>query len=191
MQKIFLAVALLLHCGLSIAGQNVGGMLVDYGPAFQPNEEKARAWQAKMTDELRSLIQRLEISEAPPTRGLAEVRLLKIRFVPKTFGSVDAAATESVANIVRLPGVKNPRQNITAILVSGLDARRVSFESDRNEGKLGAEFLIVHDKRTNIAYQLQIIFGEKQGLNPFRSLNLSVQRDAANEILASVRMAGS
>ncbi len=186
MHKFILIAALLLHSGLIVAAQDVGGMIIEYAPMFQAKEDKARAWQAKMSEELRSLIQSFEIFEAPPSRGLGELRLLKVRYVAKTFGTIDAAASETVRNISSLSGVKNVKQSTQPLLVSGLDARRVSFESDRNDGKLGAEFLIVHDKKTNTAFQLQIIFAKRQGMNPFGAVDLSAEREVANGILSSV-----
>ena len=188
MRKLLLVATLLLQSTQSSGVQNVGGMIIDYGPTFEAKDEKAQAWQAKMSDELRSLIQRFEIFEAAPSRGLGELRLVKARYVAKTFGTIDAAASETVRNIVGLPGIKNAVQTTTTLLVSGLDARRVSFESDRNDGKLGAEFLIVHDKKTNTAFQLQIIFSKRQGWNPLGSIDLGVERAAANAILNSVTM---
>jgi hypothetical protein len=189
MRKVLFALGLLFQSSLLFGAQNVGGMIIDYGPTFKANEEKAQAWQAKMADELRSLIQRLEIFEAPSSGGLGELRLLKVHYVSKTFGSIDDAASETVRNIVALPGIKNPVQRITASVVSGLDARRVSFESDRYDGKLGAEFLIVHDKKTNTLFQLQIIFSKRPSVNPFGSTNLNAERATATVILSSVAMA--
>ena len=186
MRRLLLIAVLFLYSGLAVAAQDVGGIVIDYNPPFQTREDKARAWQAKMSEDLRSLIERFEIFEAPPSLGLGEVRLLKIRYVARTFGTIDAAASETVRSIAALPGITNVKQSTLALRVSGLDARRVSFESDRNDGKLGAEFLIIHDKRTNTAFQLQIIFAQRQGMNPFGTVDLITKRAIASSILSTV-----
>lgn len=189
MHKLFICLAVSLYATLSSAAQDVGGMNIDYEPMFQARVDKAQAWQAKMSNEMKALIQTFEVFEAPPAGGMNEVRLLKIRYVGKVVGNIDQSAFESIENIVRLPGIKRPTKTITRLTVSNLDARRISFESDRYDGKLGAELLIIVNRTTNTAYQFQFIFSKKAGLNPFGSLSLADERTFANNIINTVRLA--
>ena len=189
MYKFLLMAVFLLHFDSSIAAQDVGGMIVEYRLPFEAKEAKARTWHGNMPTEMQSMIQGFEVFEAGPSLGLGEVRVLKIRYVPKVSGNLNMAAQESIQNILRLPGIKNSTQNITAVKVSGLEARRISFATNRYDGKLGAEFLIVYDKKTNTLFQLQVIFSKRKSLDLSGDLDLDLERAFANNIVASARMA--
>ena len=128
---LLLALVLLLTAPVSFAQQLAGGIRIDYAPVLQENPEKARAWTQKMSPELQKMIVRFQVFEAPGIQGLNEVRLLKFEYTNAIRGTIDDSANETVANIARLPGVSNATQSIVRVAVSGLDARRVSFESDR------------------------------------------------------------
>lgn len=187
--KFVALLPLVLGTTLSFAVQNVGGLSVDYQPAFQENVAKAQSWQAKMAPEMQAMLSQFQIFEAAGSAGILEVRLMKFQYNSKIRGNIDVAASESVANIVRLPGIKNPTQNIVPTKVSGREARRVSFESGRYDGKLGAEFLIVQDNASQSFYQLQMIFSKKSGFNPLASIDLQEERTFARKTLDSVQIA--
>ena len=87
-----------------------------------------------------------------------------------------------------MPGIRDSTQNIVPVKVSGRDARRVSFESGRNDGRLGVEFLIIQDVASQSFYQLQLIFAKKPGINPFASVRLLEERVFAKKILDSVQI---
>ena len=185
---LLLALVLLLTAPVSFAQQLAGGIRIDYAPVLQENPEKARAWTQKMSPELQKMIVRFQVFEAPGIQGLNEVRLLKFEYTNAIRGTIDDSANETVANIARLPGVRNATQGIVRVAVSGLDARRVSFESDRYDGKLGAEFLIVQSPQTRTMYQLQVIFSKKKGMNILGSLTLEAERAEAEKLMRSVRI---
>ena len=190
--RVWKFVALLPHMlgtALSFAAQNVGGLSIDYQPSFHENVAKAQSWQAKMAPEMQAMLSQFQIFEAAGSGGILEVRLMKFQYNAKIRGSIDVAASESIANIVRLPGIKNPTQNIVPTKVSGREARRVSFESGRYDGKLGAEFLIVQDDDSQSFYQLQMIFSKKPGFNSLASLDLQEERTFARKTLDSVQIA--
>lgn len=186
--KFFALLPLMLGTTVSFGVQNVGGLLIDYQPAFQENVAKAQSWKSKMAPEMQAMLRQFQIFEAAGSAGIQEVRLMKLKYNSKIRGSIDEAASESVSNIVRLPGIKNPKQNIVPTRVSGREARRVSFESGRYDGKLGAEFLIVQDNAGQSFYQLQMIFSKGPGLNPLASLDLQEERTFARKTLDSVQL---
>ena len=171
-----------------LAAQQVGGLVVEYIPAFQENPQKAQSWRAKMNPDLQAMIRDFQIFEAPGNSGMNELRILKIQYNSQIRGTIDASASETVDNVARLPGIKNPSQRIVAIKVSGQEARRISFESDRNDGRLGAEFLIIQDSKRQTLYQIQVIFSKKPNVNPFSTPSLSEQQMIANVILDSVKI---
>lgn len=188
MRNIVFSFSLVLCSTLCSAAQDVAGMSIEYGPIFQAKVEKAETWRAKMPENLKTVVLSFEVFEAPSIDGLGEARVIKTRFSPKAFGNLDAAASESIQNIVRLPGIKNPTKTITKVTVSGFQARRISFESERYDGKLGAEFLIVYNERTSTAYHLQLIFSKKPTLNPFGTLSLADEHTRASNIVDTVRI---
>ena len=180
--------SMLLGTSLTFGGQSVGGMKIDYQPAFLENVAKAQSWHSKMGPEMQAMLRQVQIFEAPGIAGMSEVRLIKFHYKSPIRGSIDEAASESVANIVRLPGIKKPTHSIVSITVSGNEARRVTFESGRNEGIIGAEFLVVQDKTSQSFYQLQMIFAKKTGGNPLTSLDLKDERTFAQRTLDSVQI---
>ena len=141
-----------------------------------------------MNPELQSMIKDFQVFEAPGNSGMNELRILKFQYNSQIRGTIDASASETVNNVARLPGIKNPSQRIVAIKVSGQEARRISFESDRNDGRLGAEFLIIQDSKRQTLYQVQVIFSKKPSVNPLSSLSLSEQQMIAKVILDSVKI---
>lgn len=169
------------------AVQQVGGLTIDYAVPFQENTAKAQAWQAKMNPEMQGMLRGFQIFEAPGTSRFSEARVIKLQYTSQIRGNIDAAASEAVANIVRLPGIKNPNHTITKTKVSGQNARRVSYESGRNDGTLGAEFLIIQDQRNQVMYQIQLIFSKRPGFNPLASTSLNDERALAGKVLDSVQ----
>lgn len=141
-----------------------------------------------MNAELRGTLRDFQIFEAPGVSGISEARIVKLQYTFQIQGNIDSAASETVANMATLSGIKNPNHTITQTRVSGHDARRVSFESRRNDGRLGAEFLIIQDYRMQIAYQIQLIFSKRPGLNPFVSTSLDEERAFAKKVLDTVRV---
>ncbi|MDD2609388.1 MAG: hypothetical protein PHX60_06775 [Giesbergeria sp.] len=188
LQKYAIPLSLLLYSALVASAQQVGGLSIDYAVPFQENSVKAQAWQAKMNPEVRGMLRDFRIFEAKGTSGISDVRLLKMEYTSQIRGDIDSAASETVANIVRLPGIKNPHHTILRTKVSGHDARRVSYESERNDGRVGAEFLIVQDRYTQTAYQLQLIFSKRPSINPLASTSLDEERTLAKKVLDSVRV---
>ena len=172
----------------SFAAQFVGGLSIEYGPSFQENEQTARAWYAKWPQDFQAMIRKLEIFEAPGGREFAEVRLAKFHYTGKIRGDIDSAATGTIASISSLAGIRSPTHNIVATRVSGLDARRVTYDSARFDGMLGAEFLIIQDKSIDAMYQLQIIFSKKNSINSLPTPGLSKEHALASGVLSSVQV---
>ena len=170
----------------AFAGQNIAGLGFEYPQSFQANSVKTQQWFSKAPENVKALTRTFELFEAPPTNGLSGVSLVKIRYVTKIQPNIDGAASESVQNIARLDGIQKFKQSTKSLSVSGHEARQASFEAERYGGKLGGEFLIILDRRTNTMWQIQLLFGKKKGVNPFASQNLDTERNFAMSLLRSV-----
>lgn len=170
----------------ALAGQNIAGLIFEYPHSFQANSVKVQQWFSKAPQNVKKLTRSYELFEAPPTNGLGPVSIVKIRYVGGIQLNIDGAANESVQNIARLDGMKKFKQWTKSFSVSGHEARQASFEAERYGGKLGGEFLIVLDRRTNTTWQIQLLFGKKKGINPFASLNLDTERNFAISLLRTV-----
>ena len=171
------------------AGQEVGGLEINYSPSFKKDTAAADSWLSKAPDNIRQLVISMETFVAPSTNGLGEIRLMKVRYVPTLNGSIDGAAAESAQRIAALEGIKNVQKQIVPLSVSGFDARQVSIAADRWGGKLGGEFLIIYNRKTNVMWQMQLIFSKKKGINPFASLSIDEERHYAKNLLSTIRIA--
>lgn len=171
---------------VAFAGQNIAGLGFEYSQSFQASSAKAQQWLSKVPESVKALTRSFELFEAPPTNGLSGVSLIKIRYVRTVQPSIDGAASESVQNIARLDGMQKFKQSTKSLTVSGHEARQASFEAERYGGKLGGEFLIILDRRTNTMWQIQLLFSKKKGITPFASLNLDTERNFAMSLLRSV-----
>ena len=184
---LLLLIAMFSHIPrAAFAGQNIAGLGFEYSQSFQASSAKAQQWLSKAPESVKALTRSFELFEAPPTNGLSGVSLIKIRYVRTIQPSIDGAASESVQNIARLDGMQKFKQWTKSLTVSGHEARQASFEAERYGGKLGGEFLIILDRRTNTLWQIQLLFDKKKGINPFASLNLDSERNFAMSLLRSV-----
>jgi len=181
--------ALLCIATPALAGQEVGGIEINYSPSFKKDTATADSWLSKAPDNVRQMVISMETFIAPPSNGLGEVRLMKVRYVPTVNGSIDSAAAESAQRIAALEGIKDFQKQIAPLSVSGFDARQISIAADRWGGKLGGEFLIIYNRKTNVMWQMQLIFGKKKGINPFASLSIDEERRYAKNLLSTIRIA--
>lgn len=184
-----LVFVLLFIASPTFAGQEVGGLEINYSSSFKKDTATADSWLSKAPDNIRQMVISMETFIAPPTNGLGEIRLMKVRYVPTLNGSIDGAAAESAQRIAALEGIKNFQKQIVPLSVSGFDARQVSIAADRWGGKLGGEFLIIYNRKTNIMWQMQLIFAKKKGINPFASLSIDEERQYAKNLLSTIRIA--
>lgn len=182
----FLILQMVVLSSKSFALQDVAGMKIAYEAKFQSKPDTAKAWLSKASPIVRKNILAVEIYEAPPPPGLLEIRLMKVQYVASLQGNIDSSAASSMDGIARLEGITNAKHSVVKKRVSGHDVRQASFEASRYGGRLGAEFLVVYDKRRNVLYQLQLIFGRKKALNLFDDLKLETERKAAKDLLATV-----
>ena len=171
------------------AGQEVSGLEINYSPSFKKDTATADSLLSKVSDNNRQVVISMDIFVAPPSNGLGEVRLVKVRYVPTLNGSIDGAAAESAQRIAELEGIKNFQKQIAQLSVSGFDARQVSIAADRWGGKLGGEFLIIYNRKSNVMWQMQLIFGKKKGINPFASLSIDEERRYAKNLLSTIKIA--
>lgn len=184
---LFVLVAMLSSLPFTvIAGQNIAGLVFEYPVSFRANSQKAQQWLSKAPANVKALTKSFELFEAPPTNGLDPVSIIRVLYDKKVESNIDGAASESMQNIARLDGIKNFKQSTKSLTISGHVARQMSIEAERYGGKLGGEFLIILNRRTNTMWQIQLLFGKKQGLNPFASQNLDVERNFALSVLRSV-----
>jgi len=183
-----LVVMLLFVATSTYAGQQVGGLEINYSPSFKKDIFTANSCLSKFPDNVRHLVVSMDNFVAEPINGLGEVGLTKVRFVPELNGNIDGAAIESAQRIATLDGIKNFQQHIEPLFVSGFDARQVSITADRWGGKLGGEFLIILNRNTNVMWQIQLIFGKKKEINPFVSLNIDDERRYARNLLSTIRV---
>ena len=171
---------------IALAGNNIAGLGFEYPYSFQANLARTQQVISNTPENIKAIIRSFEFFEATPTNGLTEISLIKAVYVMEIQPNIDSATNESVQNIARLDGIENFKQSSKSLTVSGHEARQVSFEANRYGGKLGGEFLIILDRRTNTAWQLQLLFGKKKGINPFASLNIDTERSFAISLLNSV-----
>lgn len=129
----------------------------------------------------------MEVFVAPP-KGIIEMKLLKFRYIPQLNASIDGAAKESAHSVSILDGIKNFKQKVIQTKISGHDARLVSIQADRWGGKIGVESLIIYNQRNNTMWQLQLLFGKKKGINPFKSLNIETEQNYSKILLKSVKV---
>ena len=184
---LFVLTAMLSYFPFAVfSGQNVAGLVFEYPVSFKANSTKAQQWLSKAPADVKALTKSFELFEAPPTNGLDQVSIIKVLYDKKVQANIDGAASESVQNIARLEGIKNLKQSTKALTISGHLAKQTSIEADRYGGKLGGEFLIILNRRTNTMWQIQLLFGKKQGINPFASSNLDAERNFALSALRSV-----
>lgn len=169
-------------------GQEVGGLEINYSPLFKKDIATADNWLSKYPDNIRQMVVSMDIFKAPPSNGLSKVTLLKVRYVLTLNGSIDGAATEAAQRIAALEGIKSFQKQIVPLSVSGFDARQVTIAADRWGGKLGVEFLIIYDRKTNVMWQMQFIFAKKKGINSFSSLSIDEERRYAKKILSTIRV---
>jgi len=183
-----LVFVLLFIASPTYAGQEVGGIEINYSPSFKKDTATADSWLSKTPDNIRQVVISMETFIAPPSNGLGEVRLVKVRYVPTLNGSIDGAAVESGQRIAGLEGIKNFQKRIVPLSVSGFDARQVSIAADRWGGKLGGELLFIYNRKSNVMWQMQLIFAKKKGINPFASLSIDEERRYAKNLLSTIRM---
>ena len=189
LQRCLPPLMLMLACASAHAAQNVGGLSIEYGPGFQSNPEKAIKWKANFPPDFQAQLESFEIFEAPASLGIHEIRLLKSKFREPIPYSVDGAAEAVITNLNGMPGVKKPTHTIVPVAIRGLEARHMSFNASRFNGRVGGEFLSLFNKKNSTAYQLQIFFVKKESLNPFNSeLTLDAERLQALQILKSVSL---
>lgn len=181
-----LIVALLFIAAPAYAGQEVGGLEINYSPSFKKDTATEDSWLSKAPDNIRQTVISMDIFVAPPSNGLGEVRLIKIRYVPTLNGSIDGAAEESSQRIAALEGIKNFQKQIMPLSVSGFDARQISIAADRWGGKLGGEFLIIYNRKTNVMWQMQLTFAKKKAISPFASLIIDEERRYAKNLLSTI-----
>lgn len=181
-----LVFVLLFIAAPTFAGQKVGGLEINYSPLFKKDIVTAESWLSKVPDNIRQVVISMDTFVAPPSNGLGEVRLIKVRYVPSLNGNIDVAAAESAQRVSELEGIKNFQKQIVALSVSGLDARQVSIAADRWGGKLGSEFLIIYNRKTNVMWQMQLIFAKKKETNPLASLNTDEERRYAKDLLSTI-----
>lgn len=185
---IFSFILLALVSGPMHAAQNVGGLVIDYAPAFRNDATTSAKWLGNVPDQVRQMVKSMDIFVAPPSSGLGEIRLVRIQYKPQVDVSIDGATDESIRRVSVLDGVKNFQSKVQPLSVSGREARRVTIEADRRGGKLGGEFLVVLDKTSNVLWQMQLIFGKKEPMNPFSKLSLNEEHSYAQKLLSSIRV---
>jgi len=178
--------ALLFIAAPTYAGQEVGGLKINYSPSFKKDTTTADSWLSKAPENIRQVVISMDTFIAPPSNGLGEVRLIKIRYVPTLNGSIDGAAEESSQRIAALEGMINFQKQIVPVSVSGFDARQVSIAADRWGGKLGGEFLIIYNRKNNVMWQMQLTFAKKIGPSPFSALNIDEERRYAKNLLSTI-----
>lgn len=168
------------------AGQKVGGLEINYSPLFKKDAATADIWLSKAPDNIRQTVISMDIFVASPSNGLDGVMLMKVRYLPTINGSIDGAATESARRVSALDGIKNFQKQIVPLSVSGFDARQVSIAAERWGAKLGVEVLVIYNRKTNVMWQMQLIFGKKKGIIPFASLNIDKERRYAKDLLSTI-----
>ena len=182
-----LVFVLLFIATSTYAGQEVGGLEINYSPSFKKDTATADSWLSKAPDNICQVVISMDTFVAPPSNGLGEVMLMKVRYVPTLNGSVDGAAAESAQRVAAIDGIKNFQKQIVPLSVSGFDNRQVSIAADRWGGKLGGEFLpIIYNRKTNVMWQMQLIFAKKKGINPFASLSIDEERRYAKNLLSTI-----
>ncbi len=170
----------------ALSGQNIAGLRMEYPNSFQASAAKAQQWLSNAPANAKKLTRSFELFEAQPTNELGEISVAKIRYVREIQPNIDGATSESMQYIARLDGIQKFKQSIKSLNVSGHEARQASFEAERYGGKLGGEFLIILDRRTNTLWQIQLLFGRKRGINPFVSSTLDNERLFATSLLRTV-----
>ena len=183
-----LVFALFFITAPTYAGQEVGGLEINYIPSFKKDTAFADNLLSKFPDNIRKVIISMDSFLAPPTNGLAEARLIKTRYVPTLNGNIDGAAAETARQIATLEGVKNFQKQIVRLSVSGFDARQVSIAAEKSNVKVGCEILIIYNRETNVIWQMQVMFAKAKGIDPTASQSLDEERSYAKKLLSSVKV---
>lgn len=181
------ALALSLFSGSGRAAQLVSGLKIEYARPFVFNEHRSRTWLENLPREKRTFVSEYRVYEAPSPFAIGELRIVKAIETDFDSTTLDRAAYEAAESLSRLRGMTNPTSQVTSMRISGRDARRLSYEADRFDGRIGAEHLIIYDRKNRTKYMVQTVFGiAKRGAG---STDLSASRTQALRLLETVTIA--
>lgn len=166
--------------------QTVGAFTVSYYDTFSKNEVESSSFRSAIDSAAPGSIETLTVYTSRPACGIGEARLVVFGLMPHIDPNLDGAAQESINHVSALEGIHRPDASFTELTVSGLPARRVSFQATRWKGMVGMESLIVVDPEAKLMWQLQLIFYSRG--HDFSLL--SPARACAVNILESVEIAG-
>jgi hypothetical protein len=167
------------------APQIVAGVEIDYSVPLQrePDTEQRVLEEAKWRTG--PPVRAVEVYRAPLAwdigDGQGHVFISRIEFAAAR--DIDDAVREMATPVTAYAG-QVFKQGVAKLSVSGLEARRMTFERELAGMRLGGELLVVGASGGNTIWQIQILFARRP-----LSASLDQDRQRALEVLASVRVA--
>jgi hypothetical protein len=169
--------------------QRVGTSLqLQYAAELRSNPNRARLIKQGMDSAAAAQITSFEVFDAPASGLIKGIAIIKTTYSPGAAINVDGSASGMLSNLANLKGVSNPTQSVRKLKISGVDSRRISFEANRGDGKMGSEALAMLDPVTNTLWAVQIVFAKQNSILPMVGTDLEKERTAADAILSSVSL---
>ena len=167
------------------APQIVAGVEIDYSVPLQREPDTEQRVLEGAKERAGPPVRAVEVYRAPLAwdigDGQGHVFISRIEFAAAR--DIDDAVREMGTPVTAYAG-QVFKQGVTKLSVSGLEARRMTFERELAGMRLGGELLVVGASGGNTIWQIQILFARRP-----LSGSLDQDRQRALEVLASVRVA--